>query len=45
MEVCVDMMGPLVQILSNKFGYRAVLITGALLMVLGLEMAGFTSQV
>ncbi|KAG2224557.1 hypothetical protein INT45_004402 [Circinella minor] len=45
MEVCVDMMGPLVQILSNKFGYRAVLITGALLMVLGLEMAGFTSQI
>ncbi|KAI9262356.1 major facilitator superfamily domain-containing protein [Phascolomyces articulosus] len=45
MEVCVDMMGPMVQILTNKFGYKAVLITGALLMVLGLEMAGFTSQI
>ena len=45
MEMCVDMMGPLVQILTSRLGLKAVLVLGALLMTLGLEMASLASEV
>ncbi|KAI8147417.1 major facilitator superfamily domain-containing protein [Fennellomyces sp. T-0311] len=45
MELFVDLMGPLFQIISARYGVRAVLILGSFLGVLGLEMAGFTTQI
>ncbi|KAI7880218.1 MFS general substrate transporter [Lichtheimia hyalospora FSU 10163] len=45
MEMCVDMMGPLVQILTSRLGLKAVLVLGALLMTLGLEMASLASEI
>ncbi|KAI9498501.1 major facilitator superfamily domain-containing protein [Zychaea mexicana] len=45
MEACVDSMGVVVQLLANKLGSKTVLVMGAFLMVLGLEMAGFTTEI
>lgn len=45
MEMFVDMMGPLVQILTSRFGLKFVLVLGGLLMTLGLQMASLTSEV
>lgn len=45
MEMFVDMMGPLVQILTSRLGIKAVLVMGGILMTLGLQMASLTSEV
>ncbi|CDH49487.1 mfs transporter [Lichtheimia corymbifera JMRC:FSU:9682] len=45
MEMFVDMMGPLVQILTSRFGLKFVLVLGGLLMTLGLQMASLTSEI
>lgn len=45
LEVCVNLMGPLAQIIASRFGSTTVLILGTLMSVLGLELAGFSSQV
>ncbi|GAA5808186.1 hypothetical protein MFLAVUS_001571 [Mucor flavus] len=44
LEVCVNLMGPLAQIIASRFGSTTVLILGTLMSVLGLELAGFSSQ-
>ncbi|KAI8143757.1 major facilitator superfamily domain-containing protein [Fennellomyces sp. T-0311] len=41
----VNLMGPLYQILSARYGVRPVLILGLLIMVLGLMLASFTTQI
>ncbi|KAI9488511.1 major facilitator superfamily domain-containing protein, partial [Zychaea mexicana] len=45
MELMVDVMGPVFQIISARYGIRSVLILGSFLGVLGLEMAGFTTKI
>lgn len=45
MEMFVDLMGPVVQILSSKFGVKFVLIAGTVLMAIGLELASLSNQV
>lgn len=45
MEMFVDLMGPVVQILSSKFGIKFVLVAGTFLMALGLELASVSSEV
>ena len=45
MELFVDLMAPVFQLLSSRFGIRPVLVLGSLVSVLGLELAGFTTQV
>lgn len=45
MELLVDLMGPVFQILSTRYGIKFVMVLGMILGVLGLELAGFTSQV
>lgn len=44
-EVFVNMLGPLYQFLVCRYGVRLVLILGTLLLVLGLEMSGFATEV
>ncbi|GAA5815558.1 hypothetical protein MFLAVUS_009070 [Mucor flavus] len=43
--VCLNSVSPLVQICASRFGIRVVLITGTFLVGLGLEMAGFSTQI
>ncbi|KAI9249254.1 major facilitator superfamily domain-containing protein [Phascolomyces articulosus] len=38
-------IGPIFQLLTSRFGLRPVLIVGVLVMVLGLEIAGFTTKI
>lgn len=45
MELFVDLMGPVFQILSARFGIRFVLILGSIIMVLGLELASLSTEV
>ncbi|KAI9249252.1 major facilitator superfamily domain-containing protein [Phascolomyces articulosus] len=45
MELFVDLMGPVFQVLSSRYGIRPVLVLGSLISVLGLELAGFTTQI
>ncbi|CDS13266.1 hypothetical protein LRAMOSA05444 [Lichtheimia ramosa] len=44
-EVFVNMLGPLYQFLVCRYGVRLVLILGTLLLVLGLEMSGFATEI
>ncbi|KAI9029021.1 major facilitator superfamily domain-containing protein [Phycomyces nitens] len=44
-SVFTNCMGPVAQILASVFGVRVVMITGVLFVVVGLEMAGFASQI
>ncbi|KAI8072262.1 major facilitator superfamily domain-containing protein [Gilbertella persicaria] len=43
--VCMNSASPIVQICVSVFGIRAVLITGTLFIGIGLEMAGFATQI
>lgn len=43
--VCLNAASPFVQICVSMFGVRPVLITGTILVGLGLEMAGFSTKV
>ncbi|KAL9544195.1 hypothetical protein MBANPS3_007744 [Mucor bainieri] len=43
--VCLNSVSPIVQICASMFGIRYVLITGTILVALGLEMAGFSTQI
>jgi MFS family permease len=45
LEVCVNLMGPVAQIIASRFGSKSVLILGTVLMTLGLELASISSQV
>ncbi|KAI8143758.1 major facilitator superfamily domain-containing protein [Fennellomyces sp. T-0311] len=45
MELVVDLMGPVFQVLASRYGIRPVLVLGSLISVLGLELAGFTTQI
>lgn len=42
--ICTNLMSPVAQILISMYGIRAVLILGSFLVVLGFEMAGFSTQ-
>lgn len=44
-EIFANMMGPLYQYLTSRYGVRPVLILGTLLVVLGLELSGFATKV
>ncbi|KAG1086124.1 hypothetical protein G6F42_021115 [Rhizopus arrhizus] len=43
--VCLNSVSPIVQICVSVFGVRYVLIGGTILVALGLEMAGFSTQI
>ncbi|CAO3647405.1 unnamed protein product [Mucor hiemalis] len=43
--VCLNSVSPIVQICCSIFGIKIILIVGTLLVGLGLEMAGFSSQI
>jgi hypothetical protein len=43
--ICLNASSPLVQVFVSTFGIRIALITGTILIALGLEMAGFSTQV
>lgn len=43
--VCLNSVSPIVQICVSMFGLRPVLITGTILVALGLELAGFSTQI
>lgn len=43
-NICINLMSPVAQILISIFGIRVVLWTGTFFVVLGLEMAGFSTQ-
>lgn len=45
LEVCVNLMGPVAQLIASRYGIRVVLIIGTILALLGLELAGFSTQV
>ncbi|KAI8094764.1 major facilitator superfamily domain-containing protein [Thamnidium elegans] len=45
LEICVNLMGPLAQIIASRFGSTTVLILGTLMSTLGLELAGFSYQI
>ncbi|KAI7882517.1 MFS general substrate transporter, partial [Lichtheimia hyalospora FSU 10163] len=45
MELFVDLMGPVFQILSARFGIRFVLVLGSIIMVLGLELASLSTEI
>lgn len=45
LEVCVNLMGPLAQIIASRFGTKTVLILGTVMATLGLELAGLSTQV
>lgn len=45
LEVCVNLMGPVAQLIASRFGIRVVLIIGTILALLGLELAGFSTQI
>lgn len=45
LEICVNLMGPLAQIIAARFGIKTVLILGTVMATLGLELAGFSTQV
>ncbi|KAI7882516.1 MFS general substrate transporter [Lichtheimia hyalospora FSU 10163] len=44
-EIFANMMGPLYQYLTCRYGVRPVLVLGTLLVVLGLEMSGFATEI
>jgi MFS family permease len=43
--ICLNSVSPIVQICVSRFGIKPVLITGTILVALGLEMAGFSTQI
>ncbi|KAI8884103.1 MFS general substrate transporter [Backusella circina FSU 941] len=43
--ICLNATSPLVQVFVSTFGVRVALITGTILIALGLEMAGFSTQI
>lgn len=43
--VCLNAVSPIVQICCSIFGLKTILIAGTFLVGLGLEMAGFSSQI
>lgn len=43
--VCLNAVSPIVQICVSVFGVRPVLIVGTIFVALGLEMAGFSTQI
>ncbi|KAI7893434.1 major facilitator superfamily domain-containing protein [Mucor mucedo] len=43
--VCLNAVSPIVQICVSTFGAKPVLITGTIFVGLGLEMAGFSTQI
>ncbi|KAG2202721.1 hypothetical protein INT46_003229 [Mucor plumbeus] len=43
--VCLNSVSPIVQICVSVFGVRPVLIVGTIFVALGLEMAGFSTQI
>ncbi|KAF1800813.1 major facilitator superfamily domain-containing protein [Mucor lusitanicus] len=43
--VCLNSVSPIVQICVSMFGIRYVLIAGTIFVALGLEMAGFSTQI
>ncbi|EPB92896.1 hypothetical protein HMPREF1544_00335 [Mucor circinelloides 1006PhL] len=45
LEVCVNLMGPLSQIIASRFGSKAVLIIGTILATLGLELASLSTEI
>ncbi|ORX55792.1 MFS general substrate transporter [Hesseltinella vesiculosa] len=45
LEVFVNLMGPVAQFILARYGLRVLLLLGSFLAVLGLEMAGFTTQI
>ncbi|KAG2193418.1 hypothetical protein INT47_006615 [Mucor saturninus] len=45
LEICVNLMGPLAQLIVARFGTRTVLILGTIMATLGLELAGFSTQI
>ncbi|KAI8073222.1 major facilitator superfamily domain-containing protein [Gongronella butleri] len=45
MEVFVNLMGPAAQYILARWGLRPLLLLGSFLSVLGLEMAGFTTEI
>lgn len=45
LEVCVNLMGPVAQIIASRFGSKSVLILGTVLMTLGLELASISDQI
>lgn len=45
LEVCVNLMGPLSQIIASRFGSKVVLIIGTILATLGLELASFSTEI
>ncbi|KAI8355610.1 major facilitator superfamily domain-containing protein [Choanephora cucurbitarum] len=45
LEICVNLMGPLAQIISSRFGSKSVLILGTVLATLGLELASLGTEI
>ncbi|KAI9486309.1 MAG: major facilitator superfamily domain-containing protein [Benjaminiella poitrasii] len=45
LEICVNLMGPLAQIIASQFGSKSVLILGTILATLGLELASLSSKI
>lgn len=45
LEVCVNLMGPLSQIIASRFGSKTVLIIGTILATLGLELASLSTEI
>ncbi|CAO3606886.1 unnamed protein product [Cunninghamella echinulata] len=45
MEAFVNLMGPLAQIILARYGIHYLLLSGSFLAVLGLMMAGFTTEI
>ncbi|KAG1121792.1 hypothetical protein G6F42_012086 [Rhizopus arrhizus] len=43
--VCMNAISPLIQILVSIYGVRYILIIGTILVALGLEIAGFSTQI
>ncbi|KAI9329949.1 major facilitator superfamily domain-containing protein [Pilaira anomala] len=45
LEICVNLMGPIAQIIASRFGATSVLLLGTFLSTLGMELAGFSTQI
>ena len=45
LEVCVNIMGPVAQLIAFRYGTKVVLFIGTIFATLGLELAGFSTQV
>lgn len=45
LQIAIYVVSPIAQFLTSQYGVRPVLIAGTILSVLGLELAGFTTEV